>query len=221
MQIQYLGHSCFKLKSKLGTVIMDPYGESVGLTLSKDKADIVTVSHSHEDHNGGVSKIAGLKQDKPLLIQRAGAYENGGVSVFGVRTWHDETQGAQRGENIVFTVFVEELNICHMGDIGAVLTPEEVRDIGEVDVLLMPVGGFYTVDGFTKIMEIVNALNPSILIPMHYQTPSHDSRAFGEVKTLDWFLNAYGMSPAPVAKLDLDKNRLPEEMELVVMEKTV
>ena len=199
---------------------MDPYGEGMGLTLGKEIADVVTISHSHPDHKGGLNKVSSKEGDRLLVVERAGAYESDGISVFGVRTWHDETQGAERGENIVFTVFMEGVNVCHLGDVGGVLTAEEVREIGEVDVLLMPVGGFYTVDGFAKIMENVNALNPSILIPMHYQTPLHDTKMFGEIKTLDWFLNAYGMSPSPVVKLEVEKHRLPEEMELVVMEKS-
>jgi len=220
MQITYEGHSCFKLKGKQGTVVMDPFSEEIGLPLGRMTADIVTISHHHFDHNN-LEKVKGSEgrgEAGPLVIDAAGAYESGGVSVFGVRTWHDAAEGADRGANIVFTVYIDGLNVCHLGDLGQVLTPEQVAEIGEIDVLMMPVGGTFTI-GPKEAIEVAKMLNPAFVIPMHYRTPLHKVENFGDLVTLEAFLNEYGMAPEAVAKLDVDKARLPEETELVVMSK--
>ena len=221
MQIIYHGHSCFKLKGKLGTVLMDPYADEIGLTMPKESADIVVISHDHFDHNDLVKISGTAKHPQPLIVNHAGAYEAGGISVFGVQSWHDENEGADRGKNVIFTVFMDGLNVCHLGDLGAVPTPEMVSEIGEVDVLLVPVGGHFTLLTYEKVMETVQLFNPMIFIPMHYKTPLHKEANFGDLKTLEKFLNEYGVAPKPITKLEVEKGRLPEEMELVVLERDI
>lgn len=215
MDITYYGHSCFKLSGKAGTVVTDPFGEYVGLPVPKLSADVVTVSHQHPDHNAS-TKIGGTtRREKPFLIVESGEYEVGGISVFGVVTYHDTVQGAERGRNIVFTILIDGVSVCHLGDLGHEMTPEQLSAIGEVDVVLCPVGGVYTIDPQLAV-KTINTLEPSYVIPMHYRTPAHDPKVFGDLKTLQDFLQEYGASPEPVTKLSVEKSRLPEETELVV-----
>lgn len=219
MTINYHGHSCFKLKGKLGTVITDPYESSIGFSSSALSADIVTVSHNHADHNA-VTKVKGTsRRDKPFLIDYPGEYEVGGVSVFGTKVFHDDEKGAQRGENIVYVILLDGIRLCHLGDLGHELTEDQISKIGPVDVLFLPVGGVYTVDP-QRAIKIARALDPSVVIPMHYKTNEHDAKTFGELKTVEEFLNEYGTEVKPVDKLTLEMGRLPEETELVVLSRS-
>ncbi|CAN5280633.1 MBL fold metallo-hydrolase [soil metagenome] len=216
MEITYLGHSCFKLKGKSGTVITDPYDSSIGLVLPKTSADIVTVSHQHHDHNA-VQKIAGTsKREKPFIIQHTGEYEIGGISVFGTASFHDDKLGAERGENIIFTMLMDELLICHLGDLGHELTDDQLEELGTIDVLLCPVGGHLTIDSKVAI-KVIQQIEPTYIIPMHYKTAQH-GKIFDEVQPLEAFLKEYGSSPTPQPKLIVEKNKLPEETELVVLQ---
>jgi len=216
MIITYHGHSSFKLKGKDGSVVTDPFHSYVGFDFPKVSADIVTTSHPHEDHNqvGKVGKTA--RRDKPFIINAPGEYEVGGISVFGVKTFHDQTQGAERGTNIVFTVLLDDLRVCHLGDLGHELSPEQITKIGSVDVLLCPVGGVFTIDPKVAV-KTIKALEPSIVIPMHYKTPAHDEKVFGEMSTLEEFLKEYGVEVEAEEKLNVDRSRLPEETEVVVL----
>ncbi len=216
MDIQYLGHSCFQLKGKKGTVVTDPYQSSIGFTLPTLSADLVTVSHDHHDHNA-TDKINGTtRRDKPFLITKPGEYEVAGISVFGVETFHDAHGGVERGKNTIFTILLDDIRVCHLGDLGHELTIEQIEAIGAVDVVLCPVGGSFTIDP-AQAVSVINALEPAYVIPMHYRTPEHDEKVFGDLKTLSDFLHEYGMNTPPVAKLHLDKGTLPEETELVVL----
>lgn len=216
MEITYLGHSCFRLKGNLGTVITDPFDSFVGFSLPSASADIVTVSHDHQDHNHYQSINGTARRDRPFIVDHPGEYEVGGISVFGVKTDHDAHGGVERGSNIVFTVLIDDLKVCHLGDLGHALTQEQLTEIGQVDVLLLPVGGVFTIDP-SQALKIAQALEPSYLIPMHYKTPKHDQKVFGEMASLEDFLQEYGSAPAPEAKLVVNKDRLPEEMEMVVL----
>jgi len=217
MEITYFGHSTFRLKGKAGTVVTDPYDNYIGLTLPSLAADIVTISHQHKDHNN-LSKIkSGSKREKPFIIDQAGEYEVGDISIFGTKTFHDETNGSQRGENIVFTIMLDEITICHLGDLGHELTSDQLAQIGAVDVVLCPVGGVFTIDPVLAA-KTIRSLEPSYAIPMHYKTSLHNNDVFGEVKELEDFLKVYGSEAKPVEKLNVDKARLPEETELVVLD---
>jgi L-ascorbate metabolism protein UlaG (beta-lactamase superfamily) len=219
MIITYHGHSCFKLKGKRGTVITDPYDAYVGFSPSGLTADIVTVSHQHKDHNA-VDKVKGTEaHPKPFLIDCPGEYEVGGISVFGERMYHDASQGVERGENTVFTILLDELRVCHLGDLGHALTEEQVEKIGLVDVLFIPVGGVFTLNP-EQAIEAIRKIEPSIIIPMHYRTPEHDLNVFGDLKQITDFTKEYGIEPAAVPKLVVEKDRLPEETELVILSRT-
>lgn len=179
--------------------------------------DIVTVSHDHKDHNAVKSLAGTARRSNPFIVTDAGEYEVGGISVFGVQTYHDANKGVERGKNLVFTVLVDGIRICHLGDLGHELTPEQLEEIGEVDVLLCPVGGVFTIDPEMAV-KTIRAIEPGIVIPMHFKSEKHNSEVFGELETLNEFLKVFGVSPTPVAKLELaSKSSLPEETELVVL----
>ncbi len=217
MEITYFGHSSFKLRGKTGTVVTDPFSNKIGLPFPSVSADIVTVSHSHYDHNATTQVKGTARRAQPFVISYPGEYEVGGVSVFGLPTYHDNKNGAERGENTVFTIVVDEVKICHLGDLGHEFTNEQLEEMSEVDVLLCPVGGFFTIDPKAAV-KVIQQIEPSYVIPMHYKTPQHDQEGFEKVATLESFLKEYGASPAPVAKLSVEKNKMPEETQLVVLD---
>lgn len=217
MTLTYHGHSCFKLKGKRGTVVTDPYDAYVGFQLPNLSADIVTVSHDHPDHNAA-SKISGTaRRSKPFVIDAAGEYEIGGISVFGVQSYHDDSQGAERGRNSIFTILIDDVRVCHLGDLGHELSAETIDSIGEIDVLLVPVGGVFSLDP-AKAIKVIRALEPSIVVPMHYKTSMHKEDLFGELKTVDDFVKEYGVEVQPVEKLEVDELSLPEETSVVVLQ---
>ncbi len=216
MEITYLGHSSFKLKGKNGTVVTDPYSNEVGFAFPNTSADIVTTSHGHFDHNAHTQVKGTARREQPFIISYPGEYEVGGISVFGVSSFHDDKQGAERGENTIFTIFIDEIRVCHLGDLGHELSAAEIEEMGDIDVLLCPVGGFFTINPKTAV-NLIHQLEPSYVIPMHYRTAAH-GKGFEEVKELEDFLKEYGVSPTPQPKLNIEKNKLPlEETELVVL----
>lgn len=217
MDITYLGHSSFKLRGKQASVVCDPFDSSVGFPLPRVSADIVTVSHGHYDHNN-VSSISGTaRREQPFVIDAPGEYEVSGISIFGTRTFHDNQQGVERGLNFVFIIHIEEIAIGHLGDLGHILTDFQVEKIGKVDVLLVPVGGVYTI-GPKEAIEVINQLRPSVVVPMHYKTARHNQRVLGKLVTVDTFLSEGGYEQVPrLKKLTLTKSTLPEEIEVVVL----
>lgn len=216
MEITYLGHSCFKLKGDNGVVITDPFDPYVGFNMPSASADIVTISHHHKDHDNAKSIKGTPRREKPFIIDHPGEYEVNGVSVFGVKTDHDAHGGVERGVNHVFTIFLDELKICHLGDLGHELTTEQLAEIGAVDIVLCPVGGVFSIDP-KQAVATIQALEPSYIIPMHYKTPKHDEKVFGDLSTLEDFLKEYGAEVTPEAKLTVTKDKLPEETEVVVL----
>jgi L-ascorbate metabolism protein UlaG (beta-lactamase superfamily) len=217
MIITYNGHASFKLKGKNSLVVTDPFNSSVGFEMPSSSGDVITVSHQHQDHNNTQAVKSTVRRKHPFIIDKPGKYEVGGVSVFGVKTYHDDQQGAERGINYVFTILLDGLRICHLGDLGHELTPEQVGQIGLVDILLCPIGGVYTINPKVAI-TVIKALEPGIVVPMHFKTPAHNQDVFGELATVQDFLNEYGVEVSTDEKLQIDRARLPEETEVVVLE---
>lgn len=220
MTITYHGHACFRLKGKSGTVVFDPYTEMVGWSLPSLSADVVVASHEHPDHNAVGSVRGTARRDKPFVITEAGEYEVGGISVFSVKTWHDDQQGVLRGTNLVSTVLIDGIRVTHCGDLGHLFTPEQQEQIGETDILLVPVGGVYSLDPEMAV-TVIHMLEPSIVIPMHYKTDKHDSKLFSELKTVQDFLKEYSVEVSPQPQLEVTLDRLPEETEVVVLTEQV
>jgi L-ascorbate metabolism protein UlaG (beta-lactamase superfamily) len=208
MEITWLGHSCFRLKGKQATVITDPFSPAIGYTLGKVTAEIVTVSHAHPGH----SYIQGVGGE-PRILKSPGEYESAGVLTVGVHTYHDNEKGAQRGKNTAFVIDVDDVMICHLGDLGHVLTAEQVAEIDGVDVLLIPVGGVSTIDA-VQAAQIVRQLEPKVVIPMHYKTDALKR----ELETADRFLKEMGVKEAvPQPKLTVTKNSLPLTMQVTIL----
>jgi L-ascorbate metabolism protein UlaG (beta-lactamase superfamily) len=213
MFISYLGHSCFKIQDKIGpdgvTVVTDPFDKSLGLKVPNFEADVVTVSHDHEDHSNS-SALRG----NPFVIDVPGEYEIKGAMIVGVESFHDDQQGAERGKNIAYRIEVDGISIGHLGDLGHVLSDEEMEQLGVIDILMIPVGGKFTIDA-KKAVEVVNQIEPRIVIPMHYKLP--DSNV--DIDGIDKFIKELGVEPRREEKLKLSKKELPQDgMDLVIME---
>ncbi|HIR99382.1 MAG TPA: MBL fold metallo-hydrolase [Candidatus Coproplasma avistercoris] len=164
MKIRYLGHSSFQLIESTGTTIVtDPYSSSLGSEMPAVTADAVTVSHHHYDHDS-VERVGG----KPLVIDKEGSYELDGVDINSIRSFHDPEGGRLRGENIIFKFSMDGIEVCHLGDIGEECSTELIEALLPVDVLLIPVGGTYTIDA-EQAKEYVDRIMPDIVIPMHYR----------------------------------------------------
>lgn len=166
MKIKWYGHSCFLITTDSGVrILTDPSDDSTGYGLKNLEADVVTSSHDHFDHN----YFEALKGE-PTIIKEVGVTQFKDVKITGVHTHHDNSKGIFRGSNVVYIFEVDGLRIAHMGDIGHQLSFMQRQLIGKVDVMLVPVGGVFTVDG-PGAYEMVKVLDPSVVIPMHYSTP--------------------------------------------------
>lgn len=209
MEISWLGHSCFKLRGRQATVITDPYSPDLGYTLGKATASIVTVSHQHPGHCF-TEGIGG----NPKTVTGPGEYEISNVLIIGIAAFHDKEKGSLRGKNTVYLIEMDEISICHLGDLGHVLTDEQVEELGNVDVLLVPVGGVSTINA-SMAAEIVRQLEPKVVIPMHYKTPALSR----ELEPVDGFLREIGAHDiTPQAKLSLTKSSLPISTQVFLLE---
>ncbi|MHB1296639.1 MAG: MBL fold metallo-hydrolase [Anaerolineae bacterium] len=209
MEITWYGQACFRLKSRGQSVVTDPYGPDVGLKLPRLSASVVTVSHPHEDHNH-VQAVKG----PTYVISGPGEYEVEGIFVIGVSTFHDAKQGQEYGRNTAYLIEFEDLTICHLGDLGHVLTQEQVEQLSNIDVLLIPVGGRTTLTG-SKAAEVVNLLEPRVVIPMHYKIPGLTAQIDGPNR----FLKEMGVdSPEKIDTLTATAGQLGEETRLVLLE---
>jgi len=167
VKIRWLGHACFLLESQDGTkIVTDPFDGSVGYKMPMLEADIVSVSHDHYDHN----YVEGVQGD-PQIIRSAGEYTIGNVKIKGVPAYHDEVKGAKRGTNIIFNFDIDGIKVCHVGDLGHLLSKSQLEEVGHVDVLLIPVGGIFTLDA-EGAAAAVEQFSPKIIIPMHFRTPA-------------------------------------------------
>ena len=214
-KISWSGQSCFQIsvsnsKEHAAQIVIDPFDEKVGLKVPNLSADILLVTHDHDDHN---NKKA-VKGD-PFLIDSPGEYEIKSVFVKGIPAFHDAEQGKERGKTTIYTIEAEDLRFCHLGDIGQTqLTDEQIEEIGHVDVLMIPVGGVYTISS-TEASKIVSQIEPKVVIPMHYGIPHLKIKLDGVEK----FLKAVGkQSVIPQEKLIVKDNTLPKDgMDVVVL----
>jgi len=211
MEITWLGHSCFKLRGRTASVVTDPPGKSTGYTIGRPTANVVTISHDHEGHNNAKA-VTG----SPRVIQGPGEFEVAGVLIRGTHTFHDPENGAELGRNTAYVMEIDELVICHLGDIGHIPTAEQVEELSGADILLAPVGGDTTIGG-AAAAETVSLLGPKLVIPMHYGTPASK----GKLESIDTFLKEIG---APNAmderqpKLSITKTTLPQETKVQVLD---
>lgn len=213
MDITYLGHSSFRLRGKSATLVTDPFDpKTVGMKYSGVSADIVTISHGHDDHNQ-----SSLVKDVQRVISGPGEYEIKGVSVIGIPSYHDEKKGELRGKNTIYVIEMDGLRTVHLGDLGHTLSEDTLEDLGTVDILLIPVGGEYTI-GPTQAAELVSTIEPSITIPMHYHAEGINEEIFGKISKVDNFLKEVGLPTVTADKFSIKKDELQEEQKIVVLE---
>lgn len=215
VDIIWFGQAFFKLKGKTATVVVDPFDpDFTGLKFPKDpSADVVLKTHDHQDHSN-TKAIPG----NPLVFEGPGEYESKGVVITGVKSFHDKSEGSERGLNTIYNIFLDGLNIVHLGDLGQdKLTENQVQEIDKTDILLIPVGSIYTIDG--KVAAgIVSQLEPKIIIPMHFG--GIEGLKF-PLETVENFLKEMGTEGVePVSKLSITKDKLPEEPMVVVLSKS-
>lgn len=208
-EITWLGHACFRLKSKDATVITDPFDKSLGLGTIGQRADIVTISHDHPHHNA-VSTVKG----EPFVIKGPGEFEVRGVFVTGVWAYADDKDGKERGRNNIFLFHLDDVAVCHLGSLGHTLSSQQVEALGDVDVLLVPVGSDTSLSA-GKASEVISQIEPKMVVPMHYPT----GRQAKDGESLDKFLKEMGLKEwTPQDKLTLKGSDLDETTQVVVLE---
>ncbi|MCR4438929.1 MAG: MBL fold metallo-hydrolase [bacterium] len=216
MNITWLGHDAFLFETAKGVkVLSDPYvagsyDGAVGYKPITEVVDVVFVSHaSHPDH-AGHKNLPGA----PEVVLGAGRHEAKGITFKGVATFHDKSGGKERGHNTVFVMEADELRICHCGDLGHTLAPAQVQEIGAVDILFVPVGGFFTID-HREAWEVVEALKPKIVVPMHYKT---DVLGFPLDKVDEFLKGKRNVERIKGSSFEVSKETLPKERKIVVIE---
>lgn len=213
MKIEYLGHSCFKLTESTGTsIVCDPYSDEIGYAMRKVSADAVTVSHGHYDHNA-VQNVDGA----PILID--GGQNNGlaGVEINSIKSFHDTLRGKKRGENTIFKFRMDGIDVCHLGDLGEKCSSDLIETLLPVDVLLIPVGGTYTIDA-EMAKEYVDRIMPDIVIPMHYRT--RDCKL--DIDKVDEFTSLFDseiVEEAECGDLELSRKDLTGETRIIVLKR--
>lgn len=213
MDIYWGGQALFKIKGKNAVAVIDPYNpEFTGLKLPKDlDGDLALATHDHKDHNN-LKAVAG----NPIEITGPGEYDIKGIAIVGVSTYHDDKKGTERGKNTVYNLNIEGLNIVHLGDLGDTLTEDEIQEIGDVDILMIPVGGTYTIDAKVAA-NVVSQLEPKIILPMHYGGLPGLKFPLDPVEN---FLKEMGVeNSTPSPKLTITKDKLPDEPQVVILNK--
>jgi len=208
-EITWLGHACFRIKGKDAIVITDPYDKGLGLGTLNQRADIVTISHEHTHHN----TLTGIKGE-PFVVRGPGEYEVKGVFVTGVWSYADGEGGKKLGRNNIFLFHLDDLVVCHLGALGHTLNSHQLEALGNVDVVMVPVGG-HTALSANKASEVISQLEPKIVIPMHYST----GRESPDLDTLDKFMKEMGLKEwTPQDKLTIKSSDLDETTQVIVLE---
>ncbi|OIO44635.1 MAG: hypothetical protein AUJ24_01245 [Parcubacteria group bacterium CG1_02_36_42] len=214
MQVIWKGQSFFQIliqrgKESVVKIAIDPYDEQIGLKPPTLEADILLISHSHYNHNN-IKAVSG----NPFIIEGPGEYEIKGIFIQGISSFHDNVQGKERGENTIYTLESEGIKICHLGDLGQKeLTDEQLEKIGAIDILMIPVGGIYTISA-KEAAKIISQVEPKIVIPMHYHIPKLKIKLEG----LDKFLKMMGVKAPEVSKkLSVSQRNLPTDGTKIIV----
>ncbi len=209
IELTWLGHACFRLKSRHAVILMDPYHDGSEFNLGRPRADIVTISHDHPGHNNWRA----VRND-PMVVFGPGEYEIREVFITGIRTFHDQEKGARLGKNIAYLIEMDGLAFCHLGDLGHALNDEQLEALGKVDVLMVPVGGVTTLDA-AGAAEVINQVEPKIVVPMHYRLGSLRT----DLEPIEEFCRVMGIKdPKPLEKLQLKGTDLPDETQVILLE---
>ncbi len=210
MRIKWFGHASFLIENEKGIVIVtDPFDETLGYKLPRIRANIVTVSHEHFDHN----YVRGIK-GKPVVFKGSVKRESHKMEFRGISTYHDSVFGAQRGKNTIFIIRADGLNLCHLGDLGHILDEEQLNEIGNIDILFIPVGGFYTINA-DQANQIIDKMSPKIIVPMHYKT---DAIKFS-IDPVDFFIAGKdNVKILDSNEYSINKETLPSEKKIIVFQ---
>lgn len=211
MKVKWLGHASFLITSDNGTkIITDPYKTGGGINYKeiKESADIVTISHEHGDHNN-----AGTVGGNPQVFKGGTPVEIKGVKLTGISTYHDENNGKDRGPNTIVCMEMDDLRLCHLGDLGHQLSPEQITQIGNVDILLIPVGGFFTINAAVAT-TVSNSLKPKVIIPMHFKNESC-GYPIGNVE--EFLKNKDNCTTENVSEVEFKKEKLPVATQVIVL----
>jgi len=216
MNINWHGQSCFQIFSAQGkdnhvSIVIDPFDESTGLKLPKLQADIVLVTHEHSDHNN-VKAVSG----EPFIIKGPGEYDIKKVFIQGISGYHDNVQGTQRGSITIYTIETEEMRLCHLSDLGQKeLTSSQLDKIGDIDILMIPIGGIYTIDA-AEAVKVMAQIEPRVIIPMHYKIPKLKIK----LDDIDKFLKNLGIKkPESLPKLSIKKKDISaEEAKIIILQ---
>jgi len=211
MKIKWLGHASFMITSDTGTkLITDPYEPNKELTYGEinESADIVTVSHDHFDH----SNVAAVRGN-PKVVKGAVIVEIKGIAIKGTPSYHDDADGKKRGGNIIFCFEVDGIRVCHLGDLGHLLSDKQVAEVGTVDILLIPVGGYFTINGRIAT-QVCNQLKPKVIIPMHWNY----KWSFSEIASVDEFLRGKrDVSQLDASEVEFKEGELPASTQIIVL----
>lgn len=210
MKIKWWGHACFQITTREGqTILTDPYDQSVGYQPVDHEADFVTISHDHFDHNA-----VDLLPGSPVVVKDPEGIDQSGIKISGIPSYHDQQEGAARGKNLIFLFEIDEKRVCHLGDLGHPLTKKQIKEIGEVGVLLVPVGGTYTIDA-REAFQICRQLQPQLIIPMHYKTNVLDFPITGVDEFLAYFdSEQIKKMKSPEVEVDI----LPAQQQVYIMD---
>lgn len=214
MKIRWYGHAAFNIVSDKGVrIIIDPYqsgafGGALSYGPIKDEADLVLSSHDHDDHNY-TKDIKGRFQ----IINKAGTYTEKDITIKAIPSYHDPSKGKERGNNLIFVLDIDGIKIAHMGDLGHTLPKDMIDQIGPVDVLLIPVGGFYTIDS-KEATRVVNDIKPVITIPMHFKT---EKCSFPITPVEEFTRDKKNVKFAGSSEIVFTKDTLPKEQEIIVL----
>jgi L-ascorbate metabolism protein UlaG (beta-lactamase superfamily) len=209
VEITWLGHSCFRLRGRDVTVVTDPFGKGLGYPPLKLTGDVVTVSHAEPNHDA-----VGVVGGTPRVVSGPGEYEIGGALIQGVATYRTKQKGGPETRNTAFLIRVDEVVICHLGDLGHALTADQVSVLKDPDVLLIPVGGTCTING-AEAAEVVAQLEPKLVVPMHFKT---DAVGFS-LDALDRFCKEMAVDEVtPQAKLTVTPSSVPDETTVAVLD---
>lgn len=196
--VDYYGHASFGISDSEGMkIVTDPYENWIGYTFPSISTQLLTVSHDHFDHN----YVSALQSYEQLINTTTGSFTSGDIKVEGIFSYHDQTQGSERGINTIYTYEINKIKVCHLGDLGHELSEEQVNSIGEVDVLMIPVGGFFTINS-EEAVRVISSINPKVVIPMHYTTDA-SREIFGEyLTTVDDFTSKIQLEGWEVEEVD-------------------
>jgi len=212
MEITHLGHSSFLIKGSDYSIVTDPFDPTaVGIKFPQISADLVTISHDHSDHNQA-SNVSEVKR----IISVPGEYEINNVTIRGIGSYHDEQKGKERGKNIIFVFDIEGVSICHLGDLGHELPESLIQEIGTVHVLMVPIGGDYTINS-KQAVDLVQKIEPNFIIPMHFNSPGLNPEVFAKLEDEKPFLSALGLKVEQMKKLSLKQSSFPMEDQVVVL----